>query len=93
MAVSVVKSVVRAKPSIESFHPSVHTPSMGKTPRRKQVGEKRKGKRKDKNGPLHDKQRSINRMEIDIARKQERLAKLKKEEASLKAGKTVNIGK
>ena len=42
---------------------------------------------------LHNKQNSVARLRISIARDQERLARLEKEEAALKAGKTVHVGK
>ena len=39
-----------------------------KQPRRKRIGERKKGKDKAKQKPLRNKQASINRVEIEIAR-------------------------
>ena len=58
---------------------------------RKRIGRTKKGVCKDKAIPLHNKQHSVNRLRVEIARKQARLEQLEKEEAALKQPATVRI--
>jgi chromosome segregation ATPase len=61
---------------------------MPKTARRKCVGQKDKGACKDKNKKLHNKQASLNRKKIQLARLQAEVEQLEREEADLRQGVT-----